>query len=436
MRVISGLALLMTLFAPCAPSAREACATPVYNLCTDEGSATVGGIRLTPHCIRHVGTQSCVDTSPLDQCAALRNSQRCHQTSRTCVDYRNGECRQWRHEYSCLNEDEDMSPATLTATEFGPTQETIVNNCTQYEQRGECDLLQTVTVEGNEARDINRKIFSRSWWRRERSYSCVVPGEGANTCGALESDPTCTLQGNTCLVEDANGLCSNREFHYRCGVETSDLQTSCEPINVCVGDTCLGVEQETSDDFGTSAAWLNILAEMQTDFRGQQTSDPNDIRFFEGMALTCSKFPGRDCCDLGGVFGGTCPESASILRDKRMAGATHYVGVTCQQKVFGLCVKRRYHYCSYNSKFGRVFIEGFKDQFDEDFGAPLAMDCGHVTVEDFANIDVSAMDLSPVFGDIMEDIQLPVAEGLEDFFEDRWPNASGEAAGAFEDLGR
>ncbi|MFY1709665.1 conjugal transfer protein TraN [Tritonibacter scottomollicae] len=438
MRVICTLSLLLSLFQVWVSPAVAAitCTDPTYDCVEWSDGELVGGINIGRHCARYAGRQDCVDSDPINQCTALQASAKCERTNRECVDYKNGACRQWRERFSCLNENENMAPAVLTSTEFGPTQENIINQCSEYEGRSECELVNTRTTEGAEIRDINRKDFSRSWWKRERTYSCLAPGEGDNTCGPLESDPTCTLQGATCLVENANGVCSNREFHYTCGVQSGDLETSCEPINVCVGDNCMGIEQETSSDFGSSAAWLNVLAQMQRDYRAQAATDPNDVRFFTGTKMTCSKAPGRNCCSTGGIFGSTCPESAAILRDKRAAGSTHYVGVTCQQKVLGHCVKKRYHYCTFNSKFGRVFVEEFKKQVEEGWGTPHASDCGSVTIEDFGNVDIEEMDLSEVFGDIMGTIQLPVSEGIQDFFEDRFPDAEGDASGAFEEVGQ
>lgn len=424
------------------PVAREAqgkitCSAPEYTTCTDHTTATVGGIRLKQYCAREAGTRDCVDSAPLNQCQGVAPSKKCTRTSRKCVDYRNGACRQWRLTFDCLNEDRDMSPAVLTKTVFGPVQEEIVNRCGSLEARtDECELERTENVKGAGVRTINRKDFSRSWWVRKRTYSCLAGGEGDNTCGSLESDPTCKLQGDTCLVT-RDGVCTNREYHYLCGIETGKLETSCEPVNVCVGDTCMGVEQEASEDFGTSAAWLNVLAEMQSDFRAQASQDPNDIRFFQGEVMNCSKMPGRNCCSNRGVFTNlkACPESASVLADIQKAGASHYLGVKCDLRVFGACLRKRYYYCTYKSKFGRVFIEEFKKQIAQSWGWPNGADCGELSVEDFGNIDIDAMDLSPVFGDVMESISVPVSDQLQDFYEDRFPSAPKDARDTFGELG-
>lgn len=408
------------------------CDTPLY-ACLETASSSAGGIQIAPYCAFEAGTRTCQDDAPVDECTALRASLACTDTAPECVDYRNGACRQWRHTFTCLNENGDMAPASLLATEFGPTQEEIFGDCDALETDAACVLSQTDDIDGAGIRTINGKDFSRSWWSRARHYSCLATRASDTTCGPLESDPTCRLQEETCLTEEG-GVCTSRSYHYVCGVNSGELETSCAPVNVCVGETCLGIEQETSDDFATSAAWLNVLAQMQEEYRAQAATDPNDVRFFQGVPMTCSTAPGRNCCAESGLFSSTCPESAALLIDKRAAGATHYLGVTCQEKVLGACVKKRYYFCTYNSKFGRVFIEEFKTQIAQGWGTPYVPDCGYVTIEDVGNVDIDAMDFSPVFGDIMGDVRLPVAEGIQSFYENRFPSADQDARDTFREL--
>ena len=73
---------------------------------------------------------------------------------------------------------------------------------------------------------------------------------------------------------------------------------------------------------------------------------------------------------------------------------------------------------------------------DQGWGTAGAANCGYVTIEDFGNVDIEEMDLSPVFGDIMSDIQVPVSEDLQDFYEDRFPSAGSQAQDAFGELGQ
>jgi len=416
------------------------CEPAVYDTCTETGTSVVGGIPLGTHCVREIGRRNCVDTAPLNECAATEVSLNCEVQSEECVDWRHGECRQTRFIYECLNEDADMSPAHLIDTRFGPVQESIENQCEGHEDRAvteECTFDRTETIEGAEVRDINRRPFAREWWRQRRTYLCVSDSETDNTCGPLESDPTCLAQSNTCLAEDADGNCTHREFHYRCGEPAEDLATSCEPINVCVGDTCLDVHQEENTSFGHSAAWLNVLAEMQDDFSSNPTNDPNEVEFFRGDRRTCSQAPLRDCCDLSGVLTGLflCPESAEFLAEKRNAGHTHYVGTSCSFRVLGKCIKRRQHYCTYNSKFSRVFMEQFKIHMPEPWGHTHGADCSGISIEDVANVDVDAMDFSEVVGDIADNLTIVVSDEIADFFDDRWPTADEMAQDAFDAVG-
>ena len=423
MRPLSQLAFAL-LLAPVAGHATENCAPAEYE-CQTRSSAKVAGFSLTGFCSKSLGRQSCVDTDPLNECAATEVSVKCTQVETTCVDYRNGECRQRRKRYECFNEDADMAPAILEKTEFGPVEERIRNQCTDLDDRPRCDLSRTEIIKGAAERDINRKKFARGWWRKRRFYECIVPGEGDNDCAALESDPLCRRVGDKCLVANMDGICSNREFHYKCGEDTREMETSCAPVNVCVGDLCLGAEQDPGTNFGEAAAWLNILSDMQKDARAAGQTDANRIRFFEGARRTCSKVPGRDCCDLSGIFTGIeqCTEEQEMLADERKAGRTHYVDDDCELRVLGACVRRRYVYCSYNSKIGRVFVEQIKAFKGEGFGFAKDTDCGYVTVEDFANIDVGDLDLSEVFGDMLAGANIPVKEGIEDFYNNRFPAA-------------
>lgn len=415
------------------------CGSADYDTCILTGSSMVGDIALGEHCLTEMGRRQCVDSAPLNECAATEVSLKCEQMSETCVDWQHGECRQTRFIYECLNEDDDMSPAHLEETRFGSIQEEIISYCADLEDRAsreECTLERTDITEGAETRDINRKLVTRQWWREQRTYSCISETLIDNTCGPLESDPTCTLQGSSCLVEDEDGNCTDRQFHYRCGVPEDELATSCEPINVCVGDTCLDVHQEESTSFAHAAAWLNLMAEMQKDFSENPSDDPNDIVFFSGERLTCSKAPGRDCCSDSGILTALspCSETSIYLAEKRNAAHTHYVGTSCSFKILGKCIKKRQHYCTYNTKFSRVFMEQFKIHAPEAWGETFDADCTGVNLEDVANVDVEAMDFSEVVGDIADNLTITVSEEIAQFFDDRWPNIADLAGQTFEDV--
>ncbi|MBY6058903.1 conjugal transfer protein TraN, partial [Leisingera daeponensis] len=93
------LLLFALLFWAAPASAEITCGDAEYS-CVETDTASTGGIRLTSYCSREAGTRSCRDSAPLDECTATRASVNCTRTNRRCVDYRNGECRQWRLTYS------------------------------------------------------------------------------------------------------------------------------------------------------------------------------------------------------------------------------------------------------------------------------------------------------------------------------------------------
>ena len=92
-----------------------------------------------------------------------------------------------------------------------------------------------------------------------------------------------------------------------------------------------------------------------------------------------------------------------LLYQRMQAGATHYLRSECRG-VF--CLKKRYFYCTYNSKFARVFQE----QAHLQTGVQFTDACPGLTIQQLETIDVDAMDLSEVFGDMLEDADLPVQD--------------------------
>ena len=78
-------------------------------------------------------------------------------------------------------------------------------------------------------------------------------------------------------------------------------------------------------------------------------------------------------------------------------------------------------------KFGRVFVEEYRDQLSRDWGAPRVPDCSGVSVEDMANVDVDKMDFSEVYGDVAKDVTLPVSGGIKTFFDQRFPKSKKDA---------
>ena len=421
-----GIGLLLAALGAATTAGAAVTCGPVSWTCADEtGPGTVGGVPIAGYCAEWEGLRTCVDDNPANDCVAVQQSAKCTEISSECVSWKHGLCEQTRKEFECFNENGDMAPATLYRTEWGDVEEGIDDGCADLDADPACRYEGTRVVEGEETRRINRMDFFRSWWRQARDYSCFGSGAFRDDCGDLEDNPSCTFMGEDCIASVA-GACTEYDRHYICGGGDATFATECEPINVCVGETCTGMEQETSEAFGLAASWLNILNEMVADFRAQGTDDPNEVRFFVGEQQECDHQPGRNCCVIDGVLEGVlpCSQRQRDLALKRQAGATHFVGRRCDRSVFGQCIKRVYTYCTYNSQFARVFQEQAREQTGWPWGSSGSAFCRYVTLEDMYNLDLAAMDLSEVFDEVLAEAQIPVQQDIVDFLDTRLPDAA------------
>ena len=383
-------------------------------------SAVVGGVLIGRHCTSYIGVAHCVDSAPLNSCPALEVSGRCDQTIEECVDYRNGECVQTRFTYVCENEDSDMSPATLIDTEFGPIEETIENTCGEHEENERCSLTDTIELEGAATRIINRKPIDRAWWLLERRYNCQEGTTFSDDCEDLENDPTCKLIGDECLAWD-DGVCTDRDYHYSCGVVQEIGGGTCEPINVCVEGNCLEIEDEGPGDFGLASAWLNILNEMVDDMADQ---GGGDVQVFGGEYENCNVQPFRDCCAIEGWVNDAfveCSIRQRDLRQHRLAGFTHYLDRYCSKRVFGACVDRKYGFCVFKSKFVRVFQEQARLKQPELFpwGNSSNPRCDGFQIGQIEEMDLESFDFTEVYQDMVDDVATPTAQQIADFLASR-----------------
>ncbi|MFE8032857.1 conjugal transfer mating pair stabilization protein TraN [Thiohalocapsa marina] len=130
------------------------------------------------------------------------------------------------------------------------------------------------------------------------------PGDIANDCGPLEVDPSCGYLGGACVegARDANGFCYVTEHRYDCGTSTvvpdfiRDSDMDCAGPVRCVGNDCLDLGVEQSDDFAEAAAALQAAQFVVSD---ANCIDVNQCQVFAGEAAECKQAVGGivDCCE-------------------------------------------------------------------------------------------------------------------------------------------
>ena len=449
--------------------------TPV---CVETSAGSEAGLSFGSVCTKWSAVADCEPDNPIDTCEPFRSVSEpytgsrpplngmCYETGKTCVLYSDGECLRHELNYRCWNGPVTAPPAILLSRKYENFSEDIQDSCVPLDDDPECTFNQYSIVEGQETRDINTLDLNRAWWVRNGQYTCVNASYD-DTCGPFDGNPSCTFTDETtCLAYRDDGTCEYAEYVVNCDEDPS-FDANCEPINACVGEECLEIEQEASADFPKASVWLNFLDRAAKD--NDCEADPNlapgeepdysqcnsqfaqncepehsdwnittdnpgplvceDAIFphgqpevFSGKGSNCRYNDILNCCNSGGFDG--CKTREFDLRSYRQAGAAHYLGSACRTKnLLGWCIESRRYYCVYNSKFARVFQEQANlqtgDRFYMGLGSSPDIQCPGLTIAQMETLDVSIMDFSEVFGDMLDQADLPVEELLIERMEDQ-----------------
>lgn len=423
-------------------SAQESCVR-TDNTCIRSGDVNVGGITIEDACTYTKIEERCERDAPRNECvpfarAAVTHGNdlddgQCRLTSSECVSYRDGECDRNRYFYTCWNGPLEHDLASLEDRVFHNFEEDVLDNCGSLEGNANCTRQTDTITEDYETRTFNGRDVTRAWWARARQYDCTNPAF-EDTCGPFDGNPVCTKSDDElCLEYAPDGTCNYAEYTYDCDV-SADFEASCEAINVCVGDNCLGLPDEASQDFPKAAAWLNVLDNMSDDFGCGGDGDVIDPEtgeisleacpvdpalleayepeLFSGRLMNCNR-GSTNCCDFDGA--GFCGQESLDLAEFRQAKVTHFVSKECTSEVFGICLSVKENYCVYNSKFARVFQEQAHAQTGVQFGNPDGPNpCPALDVYQLESLDVDAMDFSEVFGEMLDQIDVPIEGELTD----------------------
>ncbi|WP_323705345.1 conjugal transfer mating pair stabilization protein TraN [Thiorhodovibrio frisius] len=130
------------------------------------------------------------------------------------------------------------------------------------------------------------------------------PGDIADDCATLAGDPRCQFQESVCVegARDSHGLCYVTESRYDCGTDTDipaiarQTEMACAGPVRCLGDDCLDLTYEQSDDFAEAAAALQAAEFVLLD---SNCTAPGQCEVFAGEAAECKQAVGGvvDCCE-------------------------------------------------------------------------------------------------------------------------------------------
>ncbi len=272
-------------------------------------------------------------------------------------------------------------------------------------------------------RTIQGFKIERDCWEKQIVYSCPNARPGG-ACSSLANDPECTQIGAECTRRGPSGVCITEVNTFRCsspkngsGISLEDIIDAAPERDVrtpmqcgsnlyCPDGLCddLG-EDETSADFGKAASWIGLLTKM-----GEE-KDPDAVTLFRGEGQKCAKWPlgAKNCCSDDGwlldYFG--CSSSEKALAERRSEKMTHYIGSYCSNDTWFGCITRKQGYCSFRSKFARVFQEQARAQLGIGWGSPESPMCRSLSIEEIQRVDFSRVDLSEIYVDMLSDANAP-----------------------------
>lgn len=257
-------------------------------------------------------------------------------------------------------------------------------------------------------------------------------------CSALESNPQCTWQRDTCLDETPSGPCKVTERTYSCPVPGEqgppNREYVCAGDVYCAGGACQQVDRDASNEFKDALVALGAIDQAHKEF------DPDKLEMFSGTRETCHKpvFGLVNCCagKVSGLLTGgaavsawaalgsggataiagiatqflttfLCANNEKQLDVKDRLGLCHFVGSYCSSSFLGVCTTKKKTYCCFESKLTRIIQEQGRPQIDKPWGAPKTEQCAGLTLDEFSRLDLSKMDFSEIYSEFLESAKLP-----------------------------
>lgn len=154
------------------------------------------------------------------------------------------------------------------------------------------------------------------------------------------------------------------------------------------------------------------VSDCETGFLEGGASEPE---VFGGEPMSCFMDTFANCCrNPGSSYCGSEPLDLKYRID---AGAAHELGTRCTSRFLGICLSWSRDYCTYKSKFARVFQEQVDIQSGTQFQWRETPECPPLTIAQLENVDPSTMELDEVFGDMLDQADEPVQDLVIELLE-------------------
>lgn len=387
---------------PCAVSRNDpACRMTANEVVIGNQTRIINGLSVTRDPWRRRETWTCDRSSAVNTCAPLAG---CVKTGQTCAGTDPaGNCSLYNDVYRCEVETPPAGTPTGTVTDHvgGGMQD----QACPARSDGQCRQTASECTQPGGTRMVNGVPTTADCWERTDTFTCEGYGPTESNCNPPSG---CQLKEEVCLDDVPDAQCRQWENVYECSrdVVVEETNNSCQ-TRVCVGDLCVGSEDEGSDEAPDALAAMLAMRMAGEDYS-------KNLTIFKGEPMRCRKaiFGFRNCCkDSGwGVELGLtqCSEEEKTLMDRQEAKSTHYVGTYCSQKSFlGVCIEKAMRYCAFEGTIARIVQEAGRPQLPKGWGSAKDADCSGFTIEEFQRLDLSNVDFSDFTADMMSRFTSP-----------------------------
>lgn len=308
--------------------------------------------------------------------------------------------------------------------------ETIEDTCSAIEalcDEGQCHYGSEKIIEGEDARLIqngtDHLMVTRPWWHKKRTYYCPTPS--LNNCtplrkrGCVQIHSEChQTSGKACVEWKQTFECP----HTIQRPSRSSLTGNNLPFGL--DGKMVDSTWKANEDMTHVLTTLSLLKEIRRDVGSMKT-----LTLFPGTTLGCSKhcLNFSDCCALTSGWGEhlkltQCSASEKLLGEKRRSGTCHLVGTYCAQRapLTRTCLRKKTMFCCFDSKLARLIHEQGRQQLGRGWGMPEVPDCRALTLEEFTRIRFENLDLSEMYKDVLERINVPSMEKTVQNFQKDW----------------
>ncbi len=301
--------------------------------------------------------------------------------------------------------------------EQGEEIDTWQSNCEPFEEmveQGLCHYAERVLIEGSETRNIQGYSITKDSWKYRQIYNCQMIKD---ECSPLRAQG-CRQIGSRCK-EQKEGKCWIFEQRYQCPSETlSGVTFKSPPLGAfCLTGDCQDQSYQANKDMLEVISRMNVLKEVQDDIHGKKDS----FEIFKGASRQCSRncLNFKDCCRRLKGWGvslglADCTSDERLLSEMRAKHLCHPTGTFCSHKgLLGKCSTKTSIFCCFGNRLARLVHEQGRPQIGMGWGTAREPQCQGLSVEQFSKMDLSNMNFSEVFEDVMQKYHQPDAAILQ-----------------------